>query len=878
MIRPPLLGRVLVAWRRLGDRHAEVEADLLELFTIRAAAHGRRVASRRYVRDALSLRRIPTNPTVVPNERAQRGLTTMHQDIFFAFRLFRRHRGLFGATIAGLAVAIALSAAVFGIVRAVAFGGSGFETADVYRVSLASGPFTRVTGNSPMRGQWAHSDYLRMRDEVTGMAVVAAAGSVARYRPANSTDIGVPISYRAVSGDYFSALGMRTVLGRALVTADDRPQMRSVVVSRGFWLNAMGGDPSIVGKAILLDDEPFTVVGVAERRHGAPSGMAMPPAMWTTLTALSETVPTPGWNPAVEILGRLKAGRTKPQAEAEALTVAVNLAAARTRTPPSVILEPPNRTNRQTAVVATVLLTIVGLVVLLACANVANVLLASAASRRREIGTRLAIGASRLRILRQLLTESLLLGTAGSIAGVLMARAVVSTLAATMRLPAALDVSLDATAYGFVALMTIAVGLLAGVAPARYGYRGDVMSALKIDQLSAPLPLPRARLRSLLVGGQAAISIVLLVLAALLTRALVSMMVLDAGLDVNRLITVSVSTAPAPGGAQYSAYWNRLREEVLGVAGVSGAAYASLPPFDSFTAIQAYDGVRVSRNETTPEYFTALGIPIVRGRAYTADELRSGAPVALVSASLARAFWGGRDPLGERMEEVWGTVKPGDERKGMLRKVSQARVIGVVADVTTDIDAVNAPTIYLPLSEHVAPRLVVSSNGDPALLAGPLKDAITRFDRRQRPNVSLPREGLRRQLDAPRTLAMLAIVVGAIALGLAAIGLFGVTAFVVEQRTHEMSVRRALGATNRQLVELLLHDNLKPVVFGLAGGLLVALAAGRVVESVLYGTSSRDPLALAAASLVLIAAAAIAIIIPARKAARADPARLLKQG
>ena len=230
------------------------------------------------------------------------------------------------------------------------------------------------------------------------------------------------------------------------------------------------------------------------------------------------------------------------------------------------------------------------------------------------------------------------------------------------------------------------------------------------------------------------------------------------------------------------------------------------------------------------------------------------------------------------MSRVWGAVDPGDERKGMLRKLRGAKVIGVVSDATTTIEEKNAPTIYLPLSEYVVPRLVVRASGNPAALVAPLKEAVQNFDPRLRPGMSLPREGLRRELEAPRSLAMLAIGVGVIALGLAAIGLFGVTAFVVEQRAHEMSVRRALGATSRQLVELMLRDNLRPVAVGLIVGLVVSLAGGRIVQSVLYGASGRDPIAFVAASVVLISAAAVAVLVPARKAGRVDPAQLLKQG
>ena len=920
MSSPPALGRLLLRLRRLGDRRAEIEADLLDLYELRLQRQGDRVARRRYVFDALSLWKIRRHPSVVVDRRSHEGMETMPQDVLFTLRLFRRHASLFAATIAGLAVAIALSAAMFSIVKSMAFGEQVFA-ADTYRVSLASGPFTRVTGDSPTRGEWAHSDYSRLRAEATAITLVAAANTVGRYRSGDDRFAETRVSYQAVSGDYFAVVGMQASPGRILLPEDDRPQVRNAVVSRGFWMNVLGGDPSIIGRTVQLNDEAFTVVGVADRRHSMPSRTGRLPAIWITLTALKEmstsgrtadaaatrallakrlaspslsaadrdrltaigqdlAEPATAWNPAVQIMGRIRTGAAKPQAEAEVRATAVVLAAERSKThTPTVIFEPPASRNRQTMVVGSVLMAIVGLVVLLACANVTNVLLASAAGRRREIATRLAIGASRMRIFRQLLTESVLLGLAASAIALFVARAMLPSLASMTRVPPAVDVSPDPIVYAFVGFLTIVVGVLAGMAPARYGYKGDVTTSLKVDQLSAPMPLPRARLRSILIGGQAAVSTVLLVLAVLLTRTLVDSVFVDAGYDVDRLITVSAGTAGAPRDTgAYAAYWSRMRDDIIGVPGVRAAGFASLPPFDSVSAPQFFDGIRVSRNETSPEYFDAIGIRLVRGRVYTADEVRDGAPVAVISASLARAFWDGDDPLGDDMSRVWGNVTPGDERMGMLRKVKGAKVIGVVSDATTTIERKNAPTIYLPLSEHVVPRLVVRASGNPAALAAPLREAIQNFDPRQRPGVGLPREGLRRELEAPKSLAMLAVGVGAIALVLAAIGLFGVTAFVVEQRTHEMSVRRALGATSRQLVELLLRDTLRPVAVGLVCGLCMSLAGGRIVQSVLYGASARDPLALIAASLVLIAAATLAVLVPARKAGRVDPAQLLKQG
>ena len=528
---------------------------------------------------------------------------------------------------------------------------------------------------------------------------------------------------------------------------------------------------------------------------------------------------------------------------------------------------------------AAVLLTTVGLIVLLACANVTNLLLASAASRRREIGTRLALGASRGRVVRQLLTESVLLGAVAGGFGLLVSSQVLPAFAALIEVPPTFDVSPDGLVYAFVAALTIAVGIIAGLAPARFGRRGNLVAALQGDQPSAPRRLPGRFLRSVLVGGQAAASIVLLVLAALLTRTVVETGRVDVGYDASRLLNVSVALQASTSGqnsTRADAFWRTALERVRQIPGVADAALVNFAPFGGGFAPQQINGRMIDRNETSPGYFETLGVRLLQGRMYTADEMRSRAPVAVISASLAREFWGLENPVGSGLERVWGR---GDARlPSILRQPPDARVIGVVADTVVQLSRPNAPTIYLPLTEHAVPRLVVRTHADPRPLATAIESALLAIDPSARATSSPVADTLRRDLERPRALALLAILVGAIAVGLAVIGLFGVTAFVVEQRTHEMTVRRALGASDGQLLTLLFRESLRPVVIGLVAGLAISLLSGRVVQSVLYGVSSRDPIAIVSAVTILLLAAAAAVLLPARRATRASAAHLLKQG
>ncbi len=592
-------------------------------------------------------------------------------------------------------------------------------------------------------------------------------------------------------------------------------------------------------------------------------------------------------NPAVDVLGRIGRGVTRARAEAEVGAIVVALAgehrAGGTSRPPTVQLQSIDDIwNKQTIPLVAILLTTVGAVVLLACANVTNLLLASATSRRREIGTRLAIGASRGRIVRQMLTESLLLGLLGGALGLVIAIQILPSFAALVQIPPAFDVSPDFAVYAFVAMVALAVGLTAGLAPARYGRGGDVLSALNTDQHAAPRPMPRGVLRSMLIGGQAAVSIVLLVLAALLTRALVQTAGLDLGYDADRLMTVSLQRASSgriSGAASTAEYWRQAVERVRQLPGVAGAGLASVFPFDSGTASQVLNGRRINRNETSPEFFDTLGARLIRGRIYTADEVAIQAPVAVISARLAREFWGSEDPVGASLERVWGVEDASSTRlPGLLSKPKGTRIIGVVTDVITGLRHFDAPTIYLPLANSAAARLVVRAHDDPRAIAPAVRDALESLDPTTRARTVFPSDGLKREREGPRILAALAVMVGSIALGLAIIGLFGVTAFAVEQRTHEISVRRALGASNSQLMRMLFNDSLKPVAAGLTVGLLFALLGGRVVQGVLYGVNSRDPLAIVAAVTILFAAAAAAVVLPARRATRVDPAQLLKMG
>ena len=849
----------------------------------------------------------------------------MRQDLVFAFRLFRRQPGLFGVAIGGLTLAIGLSTAIFSIVNATFIRGNGIrEPESVYRVAWERTMLTVTTGDSPTVGNWAYADYLRVPATLSSITLSASTHDGRTFRSADGST--TQAWSRAVSGNYFSVLGGTAAFGRTLTPGDDAPGAPAVVaLSYAFWKNRLGGDATVIGQTVWLNDQPYTIAGVVSRGFTGPTQGDIPPAFWTTLgnqqdgwaarqasgararqdkldelkkkstldeaekatmaTLAAELVrPVEPWNPAVDVVGRAAPGVTRQRARSELSGWAANQPGAVARTEsaeaPAVSLDAVNAGIPGDVAIASMVLGLTALVVLLAAANVTNVLLANAAGRAREIGTRLAIGASRGRVIRQLLTESLLLGTISGILGFLASMWLTPAFASYVLLPPSVDLTPDLTVMGLVIAMVLLVGSAAGLAPARYVRRGDLLSALKTDRLGSPVAARPARLRSTLIGVQAAASVVLLVLAALFTRSTARVTTMDLGFRPDRLISATVGLARSYDAARTAAYWDAALLRVRQIPGVTGAALASAAPFDG--DVGRTNGRYIYRIGTSAEYIEAIGGRIVRGRAYTTDEVKSGAPVAIISASLAKASWGNADPIGARLDLVWGSDDPpgAPDRGPIASKPAGTRVVGVAADVIVTLNNYDALAIYLPLKPASAQgaRLLVGTREDPRNVATAVRDTLHSLD--SDPGMSVHTQMVSeyrdRELAMPQALTTIAAIVGMTALALAIIGLFGVTAFVVNQRQHEVGVRLTLGASSAQILGMVLRDSLRPVVIGLLCGLALALGLGRIVQSALYGVTGHDPIAVVGAVAVLLTVASAAVLVPALRAARIDPARMLR--
>jgi predicted permease len=881
--RPPRLARALLRLRPLRSCRPDVEADLDDVFAVRAAAKGVRHARRRFYMDVLSLmwRRLPGPPAAGPSHRL-RLLVGWRDDFVLAARLFRKHPLLITTAVAGLGVGIGMSTSVFSVINALLLRPLGVaDPAGSVKVMRAiSTPLSAGVATG-----WPYATFVRLRERSATAAVEAYFGDGAAFGEGDPADART-VNVTFVSGSLLSTFGARALTGRLLAAADDLPGVPPVAVaSYGFWRHALGGDRGVLGRQVRLSGATFTIIGVGERGFTGPMSAETPPAFWLPLgtyyAALGGLNFAPDSPAMVNVAAHVIRGASIPQAARELSAIAAglplvpgSLVAGGERTT-GVRLDPvDDRFSGSNAAglwtVVAVVGVVIGLVLLLACANVTNLLLAGAAARQGEIGVRLALGASRGRIVRQLLTESLMLGVAGGIAGWLFSVGALRALAYASGLPAPMDIAPDVRVYAFLAAVSLLTALVAGLAPARHGAHGDLVSPLKGGLGERDAARRRSPARSTLIGLQAASSIMLLVVASLFVRAALHVSHVDLGFDPSHLVSVPPAFGRgALDEAGRVAYWNEALGRVRAVAGVEAAALAEYTPFgDAFgVTTRTRNGTRfvIHTNATQAAFFQVVGLRILRGRTYTAAEVAAGAQVAVISERLARTYFGTADPIGRVFDGPSGGRS----------------VIGVVSDaISADLFSRETAAEYVPLaaSDLADAHLLIRTSLPPDGVIRPIAAAMEPLNPAVRTTPSLVRDRLNEELERPRVVAGAVSALGAVALGLALMGLYGVTAFVARQRTREIGVRLAVGATMADVVRLLVADTMRPVVVGLGCGLGLALAASRLFAAGVYGLSPHDPMAIAAAVSVLMLSACAAVIVPARQAARVDPASVLREG
>ncbi len=867
------------------DMRAEVQADLHELFVARRLDRGSLHAHCRLYHDVASLwlqRRPARHPTAPTSTFGLLGDT--RSDLRYAARMFARQPAILLLTIVGLSLGLGIATAAFSIMNAAVLRGEGVVDPD-----RAPG-ILRATGRS-VATAWSYHEFVHLREGATRTQVEAVNqdGAVVRTTPGEADTPVTGVTF--VSGGFFSATGGRAIAGRTLEAADERLDgPPPVIVSFVFWTSRLNRDPQAVGRTIWIGRSAATIVGVAERGFTVPSNtlMWLPLASYDAIYSTRPVVAPP--KVMVQVFGRLFPGVAFPEAEAQLSAVAGALpgvpatgeSAVRVRLDPHVGLGRMSSSN--VLAITLFVFAVIGLVLLLTCANVATVLISTAITREREMGVRAALGASRWRIVRQLVTESLALGAVAATVGLVFAYWAIPTIGTMIEAPAGADLAPDFSVYIFLGIVTLMTGVGAGLAPAWHSRGADLLTPLKGEGAHDRRMAPR-RLRSLLVMTQAAASVLLIVLATLFVRATWRAATVDVGFDPNELYAVSAGLGNAfSGNDGVKRFWARAMPELQAVPGMAAVTLAEMTPFagGSKTAITRDAAAHVVHlNRTRADYFATLGLRILDGRTFTAGEIAAKTPVALVSQSLARAYWPGQSPLGQILPQeipLPPTTAPG---KTIVISAPRPVIIGVVAGaITARLHERSTFAVYEPLdpgSEVFAQLLIRIAPGTTGAIQQ-MSQRLRAIDPQVDLRITSVAAGLRQEASRPRMLATLTGFVGIIAIVLCVIGLFGVTASVVGQRTREMGVRIAMGAQSSDLLRLLMWDSLRPVVIGVALGAGAALLASRVVLAVMFfGVSPRDPIAFVGAAAILLAAAVVAVLVPTRRAAAVDAALVLRQ-
>jgi putative ABC transport system permease protein len=793
----------------------------------------------------------------------------MFNDLRYGLRMLLKHKGFTFIASLTLALGIGANAAIFSVVNAVLLRPLPFRESE--RLVMVWNRADAAAGGD--RTPLAVAELLDWR------AQSRVFESVSAFQPRFFNYVGSELPERVlgagVTTNLFATLGVEPVLGRPFRPEEERPGTpRVALISDVFWRKHFAADPQVIGRALNLNGESFTIVGVMPATVNFP---ARETEIWTALQ-----VEQPArWGPWFLIgVGRLKPGVTLQQANADVRTMKIGLGGGKNF---NFNLLPVNDYivgNVRPALVA--LLVAVTLVLLIAAANVANLTLLRATARNKEISIRIALGANRRRIIRQLLTESLLLSVAGGVLGVLGARWGVDVLRslAPQDIPRLEQISLDGLVLGWTALVTLLTGVIFGLAPVWQSSRLNLNEALKEGGRSATEGAGRKRGRNVLVVVEMALAVVLLVGAGLLVKSLWRLQQVDLGINTERVLTMQFFLrgqrySQPPQARDFSA---RLLEQIQALPGVQAAAVSnSLPPdltaeSDDFTI----EGRSYVEHEepvaylvrVSPDYFRALGVRLASGRYFTAADTADAPQVILINETMQRRFFPDENPLGKRLN------------LGTAREPDWEQIVGVVGDVKYNgvADEVQ-PAIYLSVAQAPdwGPSLIVKTDAaDPLSLATPLRSVIKSLD----PELPIARMSTMEQRLAtatsqPRFRTLLIALFAVLALVLACIGIYGVMSYSVVQRAHELGIRMALGAQTHDVLKLVLGQGLRLALIGTTIGLATAFGLTRLMRTLLFGVSPTDALTFSAIAALLLLMALLACYVPARRATKVDPLEVL---
>jgi predicted permease len=838
--------------------------------------------------------------TGAPAGAAGKGSLTgdFFRDLRHAARMLRKSPAFTAIVVLTLALGIGANTMVFTVIDTILLNPlpveKPSELAAIY--SLDTDSATRAE-NLVMSSYLNLTDYAGQNDVFSELTGYSTPLSLTVLKGSGSSGASPERMFaELVTGNYFETLGLRPVLGRFFLGEEGRipGTFPVVVIGYGPWQRRFGGTRDVIGRTVRINDVVFTIVGVAPKGFKGLNAVFGPdlwiPAMMAeqVLPAQSRDWLTDRGAQAFRAAGRLWPGATIGQAEANLKTIAAALAdqypdVNRGR---SVAVRPLTRLSLQgsgsqaSVMGSAVGLTVVGLVLLIACSNVANLLLARAAGRRQEIVVRLALGAKRSRLLRQLLTESVLLALISGVAGLAVAFAGCQLLW-SFRPPEfaanLIDLSADADVFVFGLAVSVLTGLVFGAAPAWKSSRADLVVALKEETRTAGRSRARIRLGNALVAGQVALSLVSLITAGLFLRKIQRDYAIDPGFETHRLGIVMTY----PGQAGYDRprteqFYRDVRERVGTIPQVESVSWATnLPLFSSpsrSVLIEGQErrddssGILTVVNTIDLDYFATAGVPIQSGRDFSEADAESTKPVAIINETMAARYWPGQEVIGKRFQFAGEDV---------LRQI-----VGVARTANYDeLGEEPLPCIYLPLRQSFSDEMVlyVRTSGDPAPVLGSVQREMRNIDDQVLANdVRTIGKMIDQALFGARIGVGLLGVFGLLALGLASLGLYGVMAYAVNVRQREIGLRMALGASRGGVLRLVLGQGMTLAAVGVAVGVVASLLVGSALSGILHGVSPADPVSLAGSSLILLAVAALACYLPARRASRLDPLAALR--
>ena len=804
----------------------------------------------------------------------------MIADLRYALRMLAKAPAFTFVAVFTLGLAIGANSAIFSVVNAVLLRPLPYPQSEQLVRVFGKQPQLDLAPSSP-------ANFLEWRTENEAFTRIAT--WVGQGFNLTGTDNPERVIGARVSFDLFRLLGVQPVLGRDFAAEEDgEGGERVVILSYDFWQRRFAGDPSAIGRTITLSDQTYTIVGVMPRGFAFPSPRAQ---IWTPVAFNPAERATRDTN-FIDVVARLKPGVSLEQAQANMSAVAQRQAERYPQTNFGLGVTVVSLQEHMVGDVRPMLVVLLGavaFVLLIACANVANLLLGRAAARQREMAIRGALGASRSRVVRLLLTESVLLAIIGGAIGLLLAGWSLDFLLSLMPadLPFVAEIGVNRTVFLFTAAVSVLTGILFGLAPAWQVSKSDLNEGLKESGRSGSGGPRRHRIRALLVISEVALSLVLLIGAGLMIRSFARLLAVDPGFKADQVLTafVSLPVSKYSERQEQVAFFDRLLERLRNVPGVNAAGIVTNIPlyggsstgFEVDGRPEALPGQRPMTDYrlTSPDYFTAMGMRLVKGRAFSHHDNEAAPGVVIINETLAARYFAGEDPIGKRLNL---SGEPRDLRE----------IVGVIADVRNyGVDAEVKPEVYVPFfqsapeylaSQASAMTIVVRSAIDPTRFAAALREQVQALDKDQPVSAIRTMEQYLAESMLARRFSMLLLgAFAGLALVLAAVGIYGVIAYMVTQRTHEIGIRIALGARGGDILRLVFSNAIATTVVGVLIGLGAAFALTRLLQSLLYQVTATDPIVFATIPLLLFAVAAIATYLPARRAMKVNPITALRE-